>query len=155
MAKHCGGPLGMSDHRRMAVWAADCVEHAIASLPKTRIDRRVLAALKLARAWARGEIPVGEARKAALAAHAAARKAKDPVAVAIARAAGHCVATAHAADHGLGGYAYSLKAVERAGLDVERERKWQERKLPASIRKLVLSAVARRPALRRMFDSKA
>ncbi|WP_366520370.1 putative immunity protein [Deinococcus sp.] len=67
----------------------------------------------IARAWTSGQATMTEARKAAVAAHtvargAAARETANPVAVAVARAVGHAVATAHLADHSLSSVRYAL-----------------------------------------------
>lgn len=45
-------------------------------------------------------------------AHAAARAAMDPAAVAAARAAGHAVAVAHMASHAVGAPAYAILAIK-------------------------------------------
>ena len=60
--------------------------------------------------------------------------------VAAARAAGHAAATAHMADHCLEAADYALKAAAQARMDVERERRWQERALPGGVRILVMDA---------------
>ena len=95
----------------------------------------------MARVWAAGEVTVGAARTAAVAAHAAARDATNIAAREAARAAGHAVATAHMADHSLGPAWYAVRAVRAsAGVEAaERERAWQLEHLPPSIRELVLS----------------
>ncbi len=144
VAEHRGGPLSMHDHRCMALWAADCAEHVLSAVWKAGDDQRPFDAGQKARAWARGEISVGEARKASVAAHAAARESVDAAATAAARAAGHAVATAHMADHCLGAADYALKGAWLAGIDREQERRWQDQQLPASIRDLICSARADR-----------
>ena len=115
IAVHRGGLLDRPLHRLLASWAADCAEHVLplftANFPE---DDRPRGAIAIARAWSRGETSVGEARKAAFAAHAAARSASDAAAREAARAAGHAVATAHMADHELGAAAYAIKAVRLA-----------------------------------------
>jgi len=151
VAIHRGGLLDGASHRLLASWAADCAEHVLplftARYPE---DDRPRRAIEMARAWARGEASVGEAREAAYAAHAAARSATDPAAREVARAAGHAVATAHMADHELGAAAYAIKAVRLAatGSDAmaagERECRWQREHLPPAIRELVLSDEERR-----------
>lgn len=146
VAEHRGGPLSRHNHQLMARWAAECAEHVLSALWKSDKDQRPLDALRQARAWARGEISVGDARKAAVAAHAAARESKDAAATAAARATGHAAGTAHMADHCLGAAAYALKAAEQGGINTEQERQWQDQQLPVSIRDLVLSARARRRA---------
>lgn len=147
VAEHRGGPLSKHDHQLMALWAAECAEHVHSVLWKDDKDQRPFDAIKKARAWARGEISVGEARKAAVESHAAAREAKDAAAIAVARAAGHAVATAHCADHCLGAAMYALKAAQQGGIDREQERQWQDQQLPAPIGALILSARASRKVL--------
>jgi hypothetical protein len=111
----------LEDHRTQALCAADGAE-ALLSLFEDALphDDRPRKAVEAARAWARGEIRVGEARKAALAAHAAARKASaagQPAACAAARAAGHAAATAHVASHARGVTFYVEKALALANAD--------------------------------------
>jgi hypothetical protein len=111
-------------------------------------DERPRAALETARAWANGQISVGQACKAAVRAHAAARSMTNPSATAAARAAGHAVATAHMADHCLGAALYALKAVEAIGRSADVERAWQLAQLPDELRDLVISALERRETTR-------
>ncbi|MFH1352184.1 MAG: putative immunity protein [bacterium] len=134
----------MHNHRLMALWAAECAEHALSAFWTADNDQRPFYAVQQARAWARGEISVGDARQAAVAAHAAARASKAAAALAAARAAGHAAATAHMADHCLGAAAYALKAADKGGMNTAQERQWQDKHLPVSIRKLVISARALR-----------
>jgi hypothetical protein len=146
VAIHRGGLLDPPTHRLLASWAADCAEHVLplfeAQCPH---DGRPRRAIETARAWSRGEATVGQARKAAYAAHAAARSAPDPAAREVARAAGHAVATAHMADHELGAAAFAIKAVRLASPEPDaiaagkRECRWQREQLPEAIRELVLS----------------
>ena len=143
VAEHRGGPLGRHNHRLMARWAADCAEHVLATLWNNDKDQRPFDAVRQARAWTSGEISVGDARKAAVSAHAAARETQDSPATAAARAAGHAAAVAHMADHCLGAAWYALKAAERGGMNRELERQWQDQQLPETIRDLVISARAR------------
>ena len=140
------GLLDLPLHRLLASWAADCAEHVlhlfIAKYPQ---DDRPRRAIETARAWSRGQSTVDEARKAAFAAHAAARGVSDPAACDAARAAGHAVATVHMADHELGAAAYAIRAVRAASPTdardeaVRMECQWQRDRLPEAIRALVLS----------------
>lgn len=97
--------------RALALWAAECAAHVLPlferTCPRNHAPR---TAIEAARAWVRGEIRVGAARTAALAAHAAARATNDPAARAAARAAGHAAATAHVASHSRAARTYALKA---------------------------------------------
>jgi hypothetical protein len=126
------------DHRALALWAADCAAHVLRYFEeKHPTDDRPRKALEAGRAWARGQIRCGEARTAALAAHAAARDADDAAARAAARAAGHAAATAHVAGHARHAAAYAVTAAACAAAAAT-ERDWQYRRLPdhliASIR---------------------
>jgi hypothetical protein len=143
-AVHRGGPLDLDRHRQLAVWAADCAEHVLGLFEAHRpLDDRPRRAIETARAWAAGEVSVGDARSAASAAHAAARDAADVAAREAARAAGHAVATAHMADHALGPAWYGVRAVRAAaGAEAaKRERAWQLAQLAPAIRELVVSAL--------------
>jgi hypothetical protein len=115
------------DRRLLALWAADCAEHVLPYFEeKYPNDDRPRKAVETARAWTRGEIRVGEARTAALAAHAAAR------------AAGHAAATAHVAGHARGAASYAVKA--SAASAATRESDWQHRRLPEHLRPLAFPA---------------
>lgn len=146
-----GGTLTDADHHLLAQWAADCAERVLHLFEEARPrDTRPRRAIELARAWARGEMTMMQARAASVASHAAARSATGAAKEA-ARAAGHAVAVAHMASHELGGAAYALRAVRAAAKDdAQREKahraelRWQRRRLPRKIRALVLDDQQRR-----------
>jgi hypothetical protein len=144
VAVHRGGPLDRDKHRLLAAWAADCAERVLPLFQACSSDERPQRAVAMAREWARGETSVGEAQKAAVAAHAAAREATSKAATAAARAAGHAVATAHMADHSLGAALYARKAIEATGASADGERAWQVERLPDEVRELVVSALGSR-----------
>jgi hypothetical protein len=119
-------------HRIIAVWATDCAEHVLHLFEeKYPEDKRPRNAIEAGRAWIRGEIRVGEARKAAIATHAAARKVNQDDARAVARASGHAAGTAHVAGHAIHAAEYACKAVSflpqpESGVNlVESEKEWQ------------------------------
>jgi len=142
-AEHRGGYLKKEQHKQLIKWACICVEHVL-SLSGEKSDERLNIALQVAKAWTKGEASVGDARNASLGAIALANESSDTVSIAIARAAGHAVATAHMADHSLGAALYALKAVKNADKLVEEERKWQIEQLPSEIKELVQSALIRK-----------
>jgi len=144
VAAHRGGPLTLPEHRLLAAWAADCAEHLLPLFELHSSDSRPGLAIEVGRAWVRGELKTGVAQRAAVAAHAAAREATDTAAVAVARTAGHAVATAHCADHCLGPVIYGARAVEAAGGSANDEHAWQLARLPYEVRALVISALERR-----------
>ena len=152
-AVHRGGPLSLRGHRLLATWAAECAEHVLPLFSELYPhDDRPRRAIETARAWTRGEATVGQARAAALEAHAAARDSADNAARAVARAAGHSVATAHMAAHAPQAAAYAAEAVQASGsgrddvMAADREREWQRGRLPQDIRGLVLSVGQGEPA---------
>lgn len=142
-AVHRGGQLDLHRHRLLVTWAADCAEHVLPLFVKQYpYDDRPWRAIEAARAWSRGEITVGEARAAGIAAHAAARGAVEGTARAAARAAGQAAGTAHMADHAPQAAIYAVKAMQEAGnadggMTADRERAWQLKRLPEEIRALI------------------
>ena len=139
IAEHRGGPLKKDQHYQLIQWACDCAEHVL-HLYGEKIDERLKNALHVAKEWKQGNVSVGDARKAAVDAHAIAREASNPRAIAVARSVGHAIATAHMADHSLGAAWYALKAVKNTGKLIDAERKWQDEDLPSEIKELVLTA---------------
>lgn len=139
-----GGTLQDVDHHLLARWAADCAEHVLPFFEAVQPhDDRPRHAIAMARAWARGEVTMTQARTAAGHANAAAR-ALHGAARHAAYAAGQAAAVAHVAAHELGAAAYAIKAVRAAVPKGEgesagrRECRWQHAQLPDAIRDLVL-----------------
>jgi hypothetical protein len=138
-----GGTLTDADHRLLALWAAACAEHVLhlfeSEQPSDARPRRTIAS---ARAWARGEMTMSEARAAA-GANAAARDLAGAARYA-AYAAGQAVAVSHVPAHELGAAAYAVKAARAAAPKSDEERagreecRWQREQLPDAIRDLVL-----------------
>ncbi|AEV29554.1 hypothetical protein SpiGrapes_1757 [Sphaerochaeta pleomorpha str. Grapes] len=117
--------LAILDHKTAAIWATACAEHVLplfeAVYPQ---DMRPRTALEAGRAWAKGNMSMFEARKAAFASHDAARKAKEEgnlEASEAAKSCSHACSTAHVKDHALPAAAYAIKAAK----DKETESKWQ------------------------------
>lgn len=138
-----GGTLSDADHHALAIWAADCAEHVLHLFEAVRPDDdRPRRAIELARAWARGEVTMTEARTAAGHANGAARDLRGAPRFA-AYAAAQAAAVAHVAAHELGAAAYAIKAVRAAAGDDGKEGgrlecRWQREQLPGSIRELVV-----------------
>jgi len=139
-----GGTLTDSDHRLLALWAAACAEHVLPLFERVKTsDSRPRYAIEQARAWARGEVKMTQARAAAGHAMTAARDLSGAARYA-AYAAGQAAAVAHVAAHELGAATYAIKAVRAAAPEGERENAgrreccWQREQLPDAIRELVL-----------------
>jgi hypothetical protein len=139
-----GGTLTDADHHLLALWATACAEHVLHLFESAQpSDPRPRHAIEQARAWARGEVTMSQARAAAGHAMAAARDLSGAPRHA-AYAAGQAAAVAHVAAHELGAAAYAIKAVAAAapsdkGVRAGRlECRWQRDQLPDAIRDLVL-----------------
>lgn len=140
VAEHRGGPLRKEQHRQLMEWACNCVEH-VSYLIDFQSVERIKPALLVGNAWVEERASVGDARKAAVDLLALARELTDPVQIALVRAAGHAVATAHMADHSIGAALYGLKAVNCAGKSMKEEQVWQIEQLPLSVRDFVLEVM--------------
>src|SRR5437667_8993795 len=139
-----GGTLSDTNHHLLALWAAACAEHVLQFFEEVQpADDRPRHAIELARAWARGEITMSQARTAAGHAMAAARDLSGAARYA-GYAAGQAAAVAHVAAHELGAAAYAIKAARAAAPEGEGESagrlecRWQRDQLPEAIRELVL-----------------
>jgi hypothetical protein len=128
------------DHKILATWAADCAERVLPYFEeKYPEDNRPRKAIEACRTWARtGVFRMADVRKTSLAAHAAARAAKeDDAARSAARAAGQAMATAHVPAHAIAAARYAATAVRDAasppdaGRATNREREWQYQHLLA------------------------
>jgi hypothetical protein len=137
------------DQRLMATWAADCAERVLPFFERAyQKDDRPRKAIEACRTWVRtGMFKMADIRGASLAAHAAAREAKENNAACFAaHAAGQAVATAHVPQHAFGGAYYALKAIAAADLahaevEVAKERNWQVQHIPTKLRQEVLKKV--------------
>ena len=139
-----GGTLTDSDHRLLALWAADCAEHVLhlfeVEQPSEPRPRRAIEDI---RRWARSEINMSQSRSAGGHAMAAARVSTGAARHA-AFAAGQAPVVAHVAAHELGAAAYAIKAARASAPACETddagrlECRWQREQLPDAIRELVL-----------------
>ena len=137
------------DQRSMAAWAADCAERVLPFFEKAcPEDDRPRKAIEACRAWVRtGVFRMADIRGASLAAHAAARGAKENEAACFAaHAAGQAVATAHVPQHAYGGAYYALKAIvandpRNADVKTAKERSWQSRHLPENLRDEIMKRI--------------
>ena len=139
----------------MAGWALDCAARVLPLFEASRPDdRRPARAIAVGREWvATGVFRMPVIRTASLDAHAGAKEAEDPAAIAAAHAAGQAVATAHVAQHAFGGALYALRAVAARAQDdafaaAVVERAWQSERLPARLRDEVMDRVVVEPSRR-------
>ena len=122
-----------TNHRKLAIWAADCAERVLPYFEGRSPDNRPRKAIEATRAWAQtGVFKMANVRRAALAAHAAAREVEEySAARSAARAAGQALATAHVPRHAIAAAIYAATAVRDAtnSSDADaatiKERNWQ------------------------------
>jgi hypothetical protein len=119
-------------------WAIACAEHVL-PLAGDPSDPALARSLVVARKWEGGAASTGEAMRASLTAHGVAQASTDATRIAVARAIGQAVATAHMADHSMGAALYAQKAAMAAGGDADAERRWQLAQLPDEVRDLILT----------------
>ena len=146
-----GGMLSDADHQLLALWAAQCAEHVLHLFEaEESSDTRPRNAINAARAWARGETQMMDARARGGHAMGAARPLRGAARFA-AYAAGQAACVAHVPEHDLGAAAYAIKAVQtanRSNINARRlERDWQRDQLHEQIRALVLEDQVRRNAI--------
>jgi hypothetical protein len=139
-----GGQLSDDDHHLLALWAAQCSEHVLHYFEnQCPHDNRPRKAIEKIRVWARGEISVTEAKKAAYDANAAARELDGPAKYA-ALSAGQAAAVAHVAAHDLGAAGYAIRAVMANSEDQDKKKKgmeeceWQRKQVPKHLQEFVM-----------------
>lgn len=99
-------------HRTLVMWALDCAKVSLKEFEeKYPEESRPRTCLKLCEDWARGTIKMGEAKRAILGSHAAAKEMNDPQHEALCHAIGHAGATVHVGTHALGLPMYELTAI--------------------------------------------
>lgn len=143
IAVHRGGTLAVENHRLLNRWSRKCVERLLQKW-EGAFDPRLSQALRTSSDWENGKVLTGACMIASREAHAVAREAASSLNTAIARAVGHAVATAHMADHSVGGALYGLKATQLAGGNVADELTWQKaalKRLPSNLEHLVIETL--------------
>lgn len=146
-----GGTLTDADHQLLALWAAQCAEHVLHFFEDRQPpDTRPRDAIEAARAWARGNMTMMDARARGGHAMGAARPVAGAARYA-AYAAGQAACVGHVPEHDLGAAAYAIKAARAAhprNPSAGRvERDWQRDQLDEQIRAVVLEDQARRNAI--------
>ncbi len=149
MKKRAYKKYSRKDQRALATWAADRAERVLPLFEKAYPkDDRPRQAIATCRTWVRtGVFKMADIRGSSLAAHAAARDAKENDAACFAaHAVGQAVATAHVPQHAYGSVYYALKAVgatdpANAEIEIAKERNWQSRRLAKNPRQEILKRI--------------
>lgn len=144
VAIHRGGELSPEEHRELMRWAISCSRRVLGYYGK-ELDEPLANAIRVSEGWLKGKASTGDAIVASRKVHSLAKTIEDPVAQAVARSLGHAVATAHMADHSMGGALYALRTLKFAGEAFQDEKEWQLKQLnnlPADLRDLVKNTFA-------------
>jgi hypothetical protein len=123
--------LSEQDRRELVEWTIACAERMLPLfLAERPDDARPREALEAARAFTRGRMSIEDVREKAFAAHAAAREAGDPSALAAARVCGQAAAVAHMAGHARQVPRYTAKAFPGDRARRDEELAWQRVNVP-------------------------
>ncbi len=120
--------IELQKHLTLVPWVVECAQEVLEVFESRHPeDPRPRAALEAAHHWARGNMKMQEARRAAIQSHRAAAMVKDdPASEAAARAMEHAVGTVYVQTHAMGFVLYSLSAVHLAA-DMSGEQAAQEK----------------------------
>jgi hypothetical protein len=138
--EHRGGLLKVNEQKQLMKWALECVNHLLPLLNGS-INDKITNAITAGNNWITGKATTGDAIKSAREILKYVRTLDNELEIAITRAAGHAVATAHMADHSMGPVKYSLVAIKIVGGSIEKEVKWQIENIPNELKGLVLEGL--------------
>jgi len=138
--EHRGGTLKKEQQKQLVKWAIDCVNHLLPLLDNN-INEKIINAINTGNNWIIENAKTGDAIKAAREILKYVRTLDNELEIAITRAAGHAVATAHMADHSMGTVKYGLDAIKIVGGSIDDEVKWQIKSIPNELEELVLEGL--------------
>ena len=139
--------LALADRRLAAGWAALCAEHVLALFEAAEPDDgRPHALIARARAFAAGDVDAAHGIRDRFRGGVDVHELDDPVALAVARAAGQAAAVCHMGAHALGTAAYAALAVALAHPDrsdaAAEEIAWQVSRADEAVRTVLRSLPA-------------
>jgi hypothetical protein len=135
--EHRGGLLKIEQQKQLMKWAIDCVNHLLLLL-NNNINEKIINAINIGNNWIIGKAKTGDAINCSREIIKYVKTLNNKIEIAITRAAGHAVATAHMADHSMGPVFYGKKAIKISGGNMETEISWQIEHIPKDIKELVL-----------------
>jgi hypothetical protein len=147
IAEHRGGILKKEQHKGLMKWSIACVNHLLPLL-NNNINEKIMNAINVGNNWVNENAKTGEAIKASREILKYVRTLDNKLEVAITRAAGHAVATAHMADHSMGPVKYGLEAIKIIGESVELELEWQIKHIPNELKEIVLEGLVNKRILK-------
>lgn len=104
--------LREQNHRASVMWAFVCVDEIVEELLlKYPDERRILDAVNLCKAWARGDVKMPVAKRAILNVHGIAKEIDNPYDIALIHAIGQGCSAVHVETHAIGLAMYELTAI--------------------------------------------
>ena len=138
--EHRGGSLKIEQQKQLMKWAIDCISHLLPLL-HNNINEKIVNALNTGNSWIIGKAKTGDAINVSREIVKYVNTLDDELEIAITRAAGHAVATAHMADHSMGAVYYGLMAIKITGGSMDSELNWQIEQIPDEIKELVIDGL--------------
>jgi len=138
--EHRGGALKKEQQKQLVKWAIDCVNHLLPLLDNN-VNEKIINAINTGNNWIIENAKTEDAIKSAREILKYVNTLDNELEIAITRAAGHAVATAHMADHSMGPVYYGTKAIKIIGGSIEKEVKWQIKNIPNGLEELVLEGL--------------
>jgi len=138
--EHRGGSLKIEQQKLLMKWAINCVNHLLPLLDNN-INEKIIDALNTGNNWVIGKAKTGDAINVSREIIKYVKTLHNELEIAITRAAGHAVATAHMADHSMGAVYYGLKAIKIHGGSIDAELNWQIEQIPGEIKELVIDGL--------------
>jgi hypothetical protein len=138
--EHRGGYLNKEQQKQLIKWAINCVNHLL-SLLNNNINEKIIDAINIGNNWIIEKAKTIDAINKSREIIKYVKTLDNELEIAITRAAGHAVATAHMADHSMGTIYYGLKAIKITGGSKESEINWQIEHIPNEIKELVLEGL--------------
>jgi hypothetical protein len=138
--EHRGGYLNKEQQKQLLKWAINCVNHLLPLL-NNNINEKIIDAINIGNNWIIEKAKTIDAINKSREIIKYVKTLNNELEIAITRAAGHAVATAHMADHSMGTVYYGLKAIKITGGSIESEINWQIKHIPNEIKELVLEGL--------------
>jgi hypothetical protein len=135
--EHRGGNLKIEHQKQLMKWAIDCVNHLLPLL-NNNINEKIINAINIGNNWIIGKAKTGDAINCSREIIKYVKTLENKLEIAVTRAAGQAVATAHMADHSMGPVYYGIKAIKINGGKKETEINWQIEHIPKDIKDLVV-----------------
>jgi hypothetical protein len=145
--EHRGGYLNKERQKQLMKWAINCVNHLLPLL-NSNINEKIMDAINIGNNWIIEKAKTIDAINKSREIINYVKTLNNEPEIAITRAAGHAVATAHMADHSMGAVYYGLKAIKITGGSIESEINWQIKHIPNEIKELVLERLKDRKIIK-------